>query len=70
MVNETAECIFVGKPRECTFCLEPRILHCIINKQHLLLTKDGKKRVLAIVRKEISNPRRYKTKSGEEQRPV
>lgn len=64
----TTECIFVGRPPDCATCLDPLILTCVQNRRHLILTEDGKRRVIDYVTREVSNPERYKTKSGEEQR--
>ena len=62
------ECIFVSKPPECSACLDTLVLRCLDNHRHLILSEEGKKRVLVFVTEEMYSPRRYKTVSGQEQR--
>lgn len=59
----------MDRPKECSICLEASMLHCVLNKTHLLLTEVGKATVIRVLTAEVSNPKRYKTKSGQEQRP-
>lgn len=61
-------CIFLVKPHECQTCVESRILKCIQNKRHLILSEEGKMMVIEYVTREVSNPERYKTAPGMEQR--
>lgn len=63
-----AECIFVGRPPECSTCLDAQLPKCLRFHRHLILTEAGKERVLAYVTAEMSNPERHKTVSGQPQR--
>ena len=62
-------CIFEGKPPECSVCLNSLKLHCLSEHQHLLVSESGKKDLRIILEKEMNSSIRYKTVSGEEQRP-
>ena len=68
--EELTECIFVDKPKECQGgCIDVRALKCLENHRHLVLTDKGKATVVRVATEEASHQRRYKTKSGQEQRP-
>ncbi len=62
-------CIFVDKPPHCINCLTSLKVRCLINHQHLIVSEEGKAELARLVEEECNNPRRYKTKSGQEQRP-
>ena len=61
-------CIFIGKPPDCSVCLDSMKLNCLLNHRHLLLTEDGKVQIRAQLELIMNDRERYKTKSGEEQR--
>lgn len=60
-------CIFIGQP-DCITCLENSKLQCLRDHQHLIVSPDGKRELIRLLKAEINSPERYKTKSGEEQR--
>lgn len=62
------DCIFEGRPPECTACMDALLLQCLRQHRYLVLTEVGKGRMLAYVAQEVSNPDRYKTESGRAQR--
>lgn len=64
---EIEMCIFVDTPRECRgrVCLRSLKLHCLLNKQHLIVRQESKAELSEILTKKINHPDRYKTKSGE-----
>ena len=58
-------CIFVDRPHECFECYDVSPILCVINKRHLKLTPEGKKRALAAAKIFINSKDRYKIESGE-----
>lgn len=62
-------CIFVGMPDSCSICLDGLKLGCLENHQHLILTDQGKAELRRILEERMNSGDRYKTKSGNEQRP-
>ena len=62
---EVNQCIFVDRPKECSFCLQSQKLHCLDNHQHLVVSKAGKRELAKILKENCSSPHRYKEKSGQ-----
>ena len=62
------KCIFIARPKECSICLDARILQCLLDKQHLKIREEAKEELVALLVKNIESPTRYKTTSGEEGR--
>ena len=63
-----SRCIFVSQPPECSACLNTLVLRCLNKHRHMVLSEEGKERVLVLVAENMSDSRRYKTVSGQKQR--
>ena len=64
-MSELDEC---ARPQECTLCLESRWLHCLLNKRHPVVKDSAKHQLQTQFMKILSDPERYKIKSGEDGR--
>ena len=58
----------MDKPKECSVCLDARMLHCLQNKQHLIVREEAKEHLRRLFEASMNSPERYKVKSGEEGR--
>ena len=65
-------CIFVEEqyPDRCSICLESRKLSCLQDRRHMKVSEQGAKDLHKELDAEINHKDRYKTKSGQEQRPT
>ncbi len=61
-------CIFNVKPNYCIVCVDCGKLQCLINHQHTIVSEEGKKDLIEVLKEEMNHPRRKKHNSGQEER--
>ncbi len=60
-----SDCIFVDRPKECSTCIQSKMLQCLLNKEHLKVKKEAIPLLQSLLAQNINSSNRYKDKSGE-----